>query len=75
MMLPPDRIHGIKTLSLCDMFAKKHNLNLIMRKEDKPRLKDIQQNNWPILFKNVERHFCQRDKERLRNHSGLKETK
>ena len=38
---------------------------------DKPKLRDIAQNNWPI-FKNVN---VMKVKERLRNYSRVKETK
>ena len=38
---------------------------------EKPKLRDIAQNNWPIL-KNVD---VMKVKERLRNYSRVKETK
>ena len=48
-------IHWKETTSF---MPKMHNMNLIMRKHQekknpKPRLSNILQNNWPVLFKDV----------------------
>lgn len=31
----------------CGILSKLHNLNLAMKNHDKPKLRDILQNNWP----------------------------
>ena len=35
----------------CGIFPKLHNHDLVMRNHDKPKLRDILQNNWPVVFK------------------------
>ena len=35
----------------CGILSKLHNLNLAMKNHDKPKLRDILQNNWPVVFK------------------------
>lgn len=53
-------------------FLKIHNLSLIIKKSDKPKLRDILQNTQPILFRSVK---VMKDKKRLRNHHRLEEIK
>lgn len=45
-----------------------------MHKEtsDKLKLRDILQNNWPVLLKNIKN---MKDEQRLKDYSGLKKTK
>lgn len=42
-----------------------------METSDKPKWRNIFQNNWSVLFKNV---MVKKDKEKLRNSSRLKES-
>lgn len=41
------------TITFCDIPAKRNNVNLIKRekKSDKPKLRDILQNKWSVIFK------------------------
>ena len=60
-----------ETTSLPEYFlSKMYKLNLIMRKQQKPILKDSLQANWPVFFKSVS---TMEGKESQRNRYKLKE--
>lgn len=68
--MPPDALRRIHYHLQGLPFPKMHT-DMDHWETEKPKLRDIAQNNWPIL-KNVD---VMKVKERLRNYSRVKETK